>query len=260
MANEFDTDCGRSPISGQGSINHRLFHKAAPGAPFLLWTWGALVEGRSHSDTWGAGAAVWRWTPAPPSTPPGRRRRGRGAPARSTRSGRSDSATARRAAPAWRSSPPVARERQQPGGVGLVAPAAAGPTPSKPPSASGWQNSASAPARPAIGTGTGRRVIASRSARPAIRTTPGSSFAGTGASHCAKPSVNGTDATTAAMRVSAAAVVSAWPPPKRHSPHSDTLRVHNGSPMGVLVHRLVVAVFGSYPCRHDRDGVSRDAR
>jgi hypothetical protein len=33
-----------------------------------------------------------------------------------------------------------------------------------------------------------------------------------------------------------------------------------GVAWGVLVHRLVVAVFGSYPCRHDRDGVCRDAR
>ena len=38
-----------------------LFHKAAPDAPYLHWSWDALREGRRHSDTW-VGCIVWSVT------------------------------------------------------------------------------------------------------------------------------------------------------------------------------------------------------
>ena len=78
---------------------------------------------------------------------------------------------------------------------------------SKPGNASGALITANDPGGPAAGIATVRRVITSRSARLIIRRPTATG------GRAANGSVLGMSATVAAMRVSPAAVSSAWPPP-----------------------------------------------
>jgi hypothetical protein len=102
---------------------------------------------------------------------------------------------------------------------------------SNPASASGAAISANDPGAPAIGIVTGVRVTARRMMLQVIRAvTP----AGAGCATAASPSAIGTSAMVAAMRGSAAAVMSTRPPPSDIPPERDLCGVDTLEPAGVL--------------------------